>query len=122
MTTKLLGETSMKFKQITYAAAVGIFGFVALVGIQLFTTAKAVDQARESAIIAWAESNPGEAETVSRYRQECLGGPPDALPRPAPVRPFTFAECAEKIGSDSLASAIDAADQAVDIPAPLRWL
>lgn len=28
------------------------------------------------AIIAWAESNPGEAETVSRYRQECEAARP----------------------------------------------
>ncbi|GGM25397.1 hypothetical protein GCM10009425_40200 [Pseudomonas asuensis] len=112
----------MSLKHITYGVGGGLVGVVALVGMQLVTTVKAADQAREAAIIAWAESNPSEAETVKRYRQECLCSPTDALLRPATVRPFTFAECAEKIGSGELASAIDAAAQSVEIPAPLRWL
>ncbi|MFC6478618.1 hypothetical protein ACFQDN_21875 [Pseudomonas asuensis] len=86
----------MSLKHITYGVGGGLVGVVALVGMQLVTTVKAADQAREAAIIAWAESNPSEAETVKRYRQECLCSPTDALLRPATVRPFTFAECAEK--------------------------
>ncbi|NNA13913.1 hypothetical protein HBN71_22480 [Pseudomonas lundensis] len=112
----------MKLKYITRTVAVGLFGLIALVGTQFFTTFKAVDQARESAILAWSKSNPGEAETVERYRKECLRGPSEVPPNQAPVRPLTIAQCAEKIGSPSLASAIEAADDSVEVPAPLRWL
>lgn len=111
----------MKLNYITRTVAVGLFGVIALVGTQFFTTLKAVDQARESAILAWSKSNPGEVDAVDRYRQ-CLRGPSEVPPNQAPVRPLTIAQCAEKIGSPSLASAIEAADDSVEVPAPLSWL
>ena len=111
----------MKLKYITRTVAVGLFGFIALVGTQFFTTFKAVDQARESAISAWAKSNPDAADAVVRYR-ECLRGPSEIPPNQAPVRLLTISECAEKIGTPSLATAIQVADDSVEVPAPLRWL
>ena len=57
----------MKLKYFTRTIAVGLFGAIALVGTQLLTTIQAVDQARESAILAWYKSNPGDAEAVERY-------------------------------------------------------
>lgn len=112
----------MKLKYITRTLAVGLFGFVALVGTQFVMTSRDVALARDSAILAWAKSNPSEAETVDRFWKECLHVPSEIPPNQVPVRPFTIAQCAEKIGSPALASAIESADETVEIPAPLRWL
>jgi hypothetical protein len=112
----------MKFKWITNTTAAALVAFVAVVGMQFFASSKAVYQARESAVLAWTEANPDEAEVVERYQQECQKGPAENTANKMPVRPLTSAECAEKVGSKSLASAIEAADQSVEIPAPLRWL
>lgn len=111
----------MKLKYFTRTIAVGLFGAIALVGTQLMTTIKAVDQARESAILAWSKSNPGDAEAVELYRQ-CLRGPSEVPPNQPPVRPLTVTQCAEKAGSPSLASAVEAAEDSIEVPAPLRWL
>ncbi|ELH1552183.1 hypothetical protein ACUW02_006916 [Pseudomonas aeruginosa] len=112
----------MKLKYITRTVAVGLFGFIAIVGTQFVITSRDVAMARESAILAWAESNPSEAGTVDRFRKECLHVPSEIPPNQAPVRPITIAQCAEKNGSQALASAIEKAYETVEVPAPLRWL
>lgn len=59
----------MKSKRITYAVELGLIGFVAVVGIQLYTVVEASDQERAAAVVAWEESNPGKPEVVARYRK-----------------------------------------------------
>lgn len=112
----------MKLKRITYTAALALVGVVAVVGIQLYTVTNASDQARVAAVAAWKESHPSDAEVVARYQRECQNGAAEIPANKIPIRPLTFSECAAKAGSQSLASAIEAADKSIEIPAPLRWL
>lgn len=113
----------MKLKYIIRSTAVALFGFIAILGTQIVTTANAVYQARESAIQTWEKSNPLETQVVKRFRSECLRGSPEITANRTKIRPLTIAQCADEIvGGRSLAAAIDAAYLAVDVPAPLRWL
>lgn len=109
-------------KWMTRTTYVGLFATVTIVGTQFFSTLSAVGQARESAVLAWAESHPDETEVLQRYRRECVAPPANTSLDKIPLPPMTIAECAGKVGGESLASAIDEASQSVEVPAPLRWL
>lgn len=107
---------------VTGACVLFLIGFCSVVAIQFFNSIKAVERSRESAISAWEQENSDKASVVSRYRQECQLGHAEDPVNKIPVRVLTFSECAIKVGSESLAAAIDAAERSVEIPAPLRWL
>lgn len=116
-----LEEDIMKIS-VTGACALLLIGFCSVVAIQFFTSIKAVERSRESAVSAWERENSDKASVVSQYRQECQFGRAEDPVNKIPVRVLTFPECAVKVGSESLAAAIDAAERSVEIPAPLRWL
>lgn len=94
----------------------------AVVAVQLFTTVKEAQQAREVAIQHWLDANPSGIEVVSRYREACESGPVLSAVHKSVDRPLSFAECSVKVGSDSLADVIQKANDSVTAPAPLRWL
>lgn len=106
-------------KLVIRAVAAVMLVSVAVVGAQFFVTMKAVDSKREEAIKAWAKSNPDGFETVARYRELCQGRPGQLSPKSVPV---SFVQCAEQVGSDSLAAVIEHAGNSIEVPAPLRWL
>ncbi|AJY53165.1 hypothetical protein [Halomonas sp. KO116] len=109
----------MKMKLVLRAVAAVMVVSVALVGAQFYVTMKAVDSEREKAIQAWAKSNPDGFETVARYRELCQKRPGELSPESVPV---SFVQCAEQVGSESLAAVIEHAGNSVEVPAPLRWL
>ena len=109
-------------KLIINSVSGALVAFVALSGVQLYTITVATDEARDAAILVWADANPNGAEVVKRYQQECRNSIVENPETRMPERPLTFAQCAENAGSKSLATAIEAAHQSVVIPAPLRWL
>lgn len=112
----------MKLHWVTKAIALACLGFVGVCSTQLFMAIADISEARETAVLAWAEGNPNEFEIVNRYMNECENGPSEIKANKIPVRPLTFSECAEKIGSVSLAAAITNSEESVEVPAPLRWL
>ena len=112
----------MNIKLIMKIAGVSVVVFVAVVGVQLSGSVKSVKQAQEAAITNWAMSNSGGNEAVSRFKAECQSSPAEDPKNRIPIRPVTFEDCAEKIGYPSLSAAINAAEESVFIPAPLRWI
>lgn len=112
----------MKIKLAMQVTGASLIVFIAVVGVQLFSTAKSSLQAQEAAISNWASSNTGGVEAVAHFKAECQSGPAEDAKNRIPVRPITFSDCAEKIGYPSLAAAITNSDEHVKIPAPLRWL
>lgn len=94
----------------------------AVVAFQLYNTVGQTQQAREVAIQHWLNENPNGSEVVSRYREACESGPVSLAVRKSEDRPLSFAECSAQVGSDSLADAIQKANDSVTAPAPLRWL
>ena len=109
----------MKMKVVIRVVGAVMLVSVTVVGAQFYVTMKAIDSEREKAIQAWAESNPDGFETVARYRELCQGRLGELPPKSVPV---SFAQCAEQVGSVSLAAAIENAGNLVEVPAPLRWL
>ena len=109
----------MGMKLVIKAVAAVMLVSVAVVGAQFYVTMKAADGEREKAIQAWAKSNPDGFETVARYRELCQGHPGELSPKSVPV---SFAQCAEQVGSGSLAAVIEHSGNSVEVPPPLRWL
>lgn len=106
-------------KVVIRAVSAAMLVSVAVVGAQFYVTMKAVDGEREKALQTWAKTNPDGLETVARYRELCQGRLGELPPKSVPV---SFAQCAEQVGSESLATVVEHAGNSVEIPAPLRWL
>ena len=101
----------------------GIIAMVLVIGIgmiQLFQFMGNVHDARETALNEWAVDNTEKESLVKQYREACRSEPKSSTDVQNQL--VSIHECAVKHGSNEIASIIQAAEDTVNLPAPLRWL
>lgn len=107
---------------IIRSTAASMILFVGVVGFQFFNYSVQLGRASEAALAGWEKKNPAQSADVARYRAECLSSPASDPANKVPVRPELHGECAARIGTLALGAAVESANAAVPVPAPLRWL
>ncbi|HBP1602352.1 TPA: hypothetical protein L5U90_003456 [Pseudomonas aeruginosa] len=107
---------------IIQSTAAGLGLFICVIVYQGYSYAVALGKATDDVLNSWAQLNDAQSAEVTLYRAECMTVPESAKESKVPVHLESNSECAARIGTNALGSAIDIATDAVSVPAPLRWL